>query len=317
MFWCGAAFVDWCQLKAELRGNSCDEQSLPEVRLPTLPQAATDFLSEVDAEDVRTDRLAAIIASDSGLSARLLRFVNSGAVGLRREIDDVAAAVRMLGLRPCRMFVSVAAAEAAVAGLKSSIFHGPTLASTHLLRALFAREVAVRTGADDGLAFSAGLLQDVLLPVIAEERVADYIAIISSDDGPPLPAAERLSLGWTHAEAAGSLLAGWGLPDNVVCCVWLHHDLPRVCADAELRQSAAYAVALSALLPDGYRQVSGGMATLLELSELDPRLDLDGVAARVDEQADRMLPAGAPRIGLARQIEAARRHRSAALSQAS
>ena len=301
--------MDWSALKSRLleRGGA---GRLPDVRLPVLPEAALSFLRESGAPNVDLGRLATILASDAGLSARLLRFVNSGAVGLSRTVDSVPRAVGLLGLKPSRAFVSVAAAEAATAALKSSIFHGPTLAATNLRRGLFARELASRLGVDDGLAFSAGLLQDVLLPVIAEERVEAYLAMLSPHSEGTLPEAEHRDLGWNHAEAGGALLLKWGLPDSVACCVWLHHDAEAVLADAELFATAAFPVALSALVPDGYRQADNGLRRLLAYEDREPRLDLDASAAAADALAEAMLPPSAPKSSLAQQIAAAREQRT-------
>ena len=73
---------------------------------------------------------------------------------------------------------------------------------------------------------------------------------------------EQAALGWDHAEAAAHVMLKWGFPDDLVCCVRLHHLAEAVAADDRLRESAAAAAALASFLPDPIHQCPDGAERL-------------------------------------------------------
>jgi EAL and modified HD-GYP domain-containing signal transduction protein len=66
-------------------------------------------LSELTAGDVSFEDLERIIASDVGLSLKLLRYVNSAFFALPRTVNSVREALNMLGVRTVRRWATVMA----------------------------------------------------------------------------------------------------------------------------------------------------------------------------------------------------------------
>jgi EAL and modified HD-GYP domain-containing signal transduction protein len=66
-------------------------------------------LSELTAGDVSFEDLERIIASDIGLSLKLLRYVNSAFFALPRTVNSVREALNMLGVRTVRRWATVMA----------------------------------------------------------------------------------------------------------------------------------------------------------------------------------------------------------------
>src|SRR3954447_26367395 len=69
-------------------------------------------LSELTAGDVSFEDLDRIIASDVGLSLKLLRYVNSAFFSLPRTVSSVREALNMLGVRTVRKWATVMALSA-------------------------------------------------------------------------------------------------------------------------------------------------------------------------------------------------------------
>lgn len=139
----------------------------------TALRTATQVASAGDA-----DALIEAISRDPGLSVRLLRFVNSAALGLRHRVSSVPHAVRLLGARTVRQWATLVLVAGDTTGPP-----GPLLI-TALARARTCEAIAERLGMDDREAyFMVGLLSvaDALLDasmddVLAELPLADDVA---------------------------------------------------------------------------------------------------------------------------------------------
>jgi len=100
-------------------------------------------------EDVALDAVVEKINLDLALSYRLLRLVNSAAIGLRRKVDSVQGAVRMLGLNTIKSMAYLSA----LTGIDGK---PPALVQTAMVRGRFAELLA--RGAKLGDPFSAFLV---------------------------------------------------------------------------------------------------------------------------------------------------------------
>lgn len=85
--------------------------SLPQVRegvsLPASAVAKLQLLRELGNPDCEMEELAAIIATDVALSYRILRYMNSAALGMRNKVRSISQAVSLLGLNEVRHWALV------------------------------------------------------------------------------------------------------------------------------------------------------------------------------------------------------------------
>ncbi|RMG36976.1 MAG: HDOD domain-containing protein [Gammaproteobacteria bacterium] len=65
------------------------------------------LLAQVHDPDVEIEELARLIALDASLSYKLLRLINSPAVGLRRQVESIQQAVVLLGLERIRAWATL------------------------------------------------------------------------------------------------------------------------------------------------------------------------------------------------------------------
>ncbi len=276
--------LDWTGLRQSLLPAT--RVSLPNLRLPMLPSAVQKFAQRSSDPDASVRELAGILESDAGLTTELLRHVNSTAMGLRRKAANPQHALSLMGVRDARLFLLTTAVRRSLKLTESKLVHVPTLWAQNVERSIFARHVARLMKADVELAFSAGMLQDFLLPVLTNELTDSYVAFLS-DAGPrsvSLAEFERKTFGWTHAEAAASIMRDWGFPDDLVCCVALHHRGLSILGDAHLGRTAAAAAAIAGLMPSAIQQEPSGMDQLLKLEQAWPALRLDEAAQIVETE---------------------------------
>ena len=257
----------------------------PTLKLPALPLAVTQFLEKSRRPDTSLKELSRIIETDSGLTLELLRYVNSAFIDLRHKANTVQQALSLLGQRQSTTFLITTGMEAAVRARKSKLINQGCFWNACLQKALFAREVAKLIGADQDMAFAGAMLQDFLLPILTNDLFEDYLGFVERRQEQPqlITQFEQAAFGWDHALAGACLAHRWYLPDEIVCCVLMHHHGLRLLADAQLCRSSVAAVAISSLLPDQLRQNYSGLEQLLLLEQKWPAFNLDELVNRVDQ----------------------------------
>jgi HD-like signal output (HDOD) protein len=282
--------IDWVKLREEGVGQLALAALPPTLKLPALPLAVTRFTERAGKPDVPMKELASIIETDTGLTAELLRHVNSAFHGVRNKASSVLQAMMLLGLRQAKSFILATGVQAAVRAKQSKLINQTCFWNASLQKALFAREVAGLLKTDADAAFAGALLQDFLLPVLTNDLLDPYVEFSGKRAEQPALICdfERTKLGFDHALAGGCLAHRWNLPDELVCCVLYHHFGLRVLAHPLLKRTPVAAVAVSALLPDQLRQDFTGLEQLVLLQEKWPAFSLRALVEKVDEKHGEM-----------------------------
>ena len=227
-------------------------QLLKSASVPALPQSAVTLLRLSQDPDVGPAEFAVPVESDPGLASQVLKFVNSAYFGFSREISSVRQAITLVGIRTIRNFALWSAVFSLMPNPRCGPFELRSMWQDSLRRAIFAREVARRLGGCDAdETFSAALLQDLAIPILAKEYSAQYAELLEKREGGHvrLSQLERELLGTDHAEV-GARIAGdhWKLPETTARLIANHTAIEEVAAAADQRKQEM-AVALSALLP--------------------------------------------------------------------
>jgi putative nucleotidyltransferase with HDIG domain len=197
-------------------------------RLPIVPELYLQLKTALKDEDVDARALGAIIKRDIGMTAKILKLVNSSFFGLRRVISDAEEAVTYLGIDTIKTLV-----------LSDSIFEQSKPFETRFFNIsdLWHHSMTVAAGAKaiaqaEGLAQSAreeafvgGILHDVGVLILASNFPDTYnkAAELVITEKLTIPTAEQELFGVTHAEVGAYLLGLWGLPAPILNIVALHH----------------------------------------------------------------------------------------------
>jgi putative nucleotidyltransferase with HDIG domain len=196
--------------------------------LPSLPRLYLEFLDEVRKPNPSSSRLSDILKQDISLCAKTLQLVNSAFFGLPHKIENPEEALLYLGLENVKALVL----SIQVFSLYDKVkLHGIDLESlwSHSWETgRIARQIATfekRPSDEIETAFTAGLLHDIGKLVLASgvPRTWKKILETAASEGMTLWQAEQQILGTTHAEVGASLLATWGLSDQLVEAVAFHH----------------------------------------------------------------------------------------------
>lgn len=163
------------------------------------------LLARLGDENVTTEELVGLISRDPGLSFKILRYLNSAAIGLPCRIASIGQAVVYLGLERLRAW----AVLVAMSGVEDKPLE---LLNTALVRGYMCRAlVATQDPEQKEMAFAAGMLS--ILEVLMDRPLAELIA--------QMPLAEAISRAiLDHEGVCGEALR---------CAVAFEElDLPRV-----------------------------------------------------------------------------------------
>jgi HD-like signal output (HDOD) protein len=214
--------------------------------IPSLPASFQAMMEELAQPEPRLNKLAALVSSDMGMTAKCLQLVNSAFFGLRSPVSNPLTALNLLGLDTLKSLI-----------LSSHIFSEfrtgvlDARESSWLWEHSFAVSACARKIAelqrvspkqlDD--AVSAGLLHDTGKLVLASCLPQEYKQALELVAGMnmPLVEAERQVFGCGHAEVGAHLLGLWGLPDPIVEAVAWHLN-PSACESCGTKFSALTAV---------------------------------------------------------------------------
>ena len=228
-----------------------------DVELGVFPAVYHRIMEALDNPLSSSGSLAEIIASDPGLTARLLALVNSALYGYSQPIDSLSRAVALIGTRGLTQLALAVTVLERFHGLDDdhftmAEFWRHSVACAALCRILAAR-VASRPSQD--LCFVAGLLHDVgrLAMLQVAPGPTETARRMSMSTGVPLDAAERRVFGFDHCQAARTLFTAWRFPDDIIRATINHHDPDRCATSVE---SAICSVA--EVLATAMRYGSGG-----------------------------------------------------------
>jgi HD-like signal output (HDOD) protein len=250
--------------------------------LPCAPRVYAELDRLLSDPEADSRAAAGVVADDMALSSKLLQLANSSVFGCRSPVNGVRQAVSMVGLKTLRALVLSAGAFLALADGADRPVAGFTIDRLQRRSSQVARVARVVGGgtvdADD--AFSAGMLLDVGLLVLATQERAHFAGLVATAtaDGRTLIDVEREHGDVTHADVGAHLLALWGLPPAVVEAVAHHGDpaaIPSPVLDVASTAHIADAI-VDTLAPDPLLG-HGGLAALG-----DAYLDALGVRDRVD-----------------------------------
>jgi HD-like signal output (HDOD) protein/CheY-like chemotaxis protein len=197
--------------------------------IPSQPQAYLRIVEELKKPEPSTDKVAAIVAQDGSMTAKILQLVNSAFFGLPRKVIDPAQAVVLLGLDTIRdltlsigVFSQFNPYKLERLSLSNLWYHCQRTAG------LSKTIVTFSNGTKDQInnAFIAGLLHDVGKLILADNLPSQYLEVNRKSvlENREFNHVEQKIFGTTHAQVGAYLLGLWGLSASIVNAVAGHHD---------------------------------------------------------------------------------------------
>ncbi|NNM62618.1 MAG: GGDEF domain-containing protein [Steroidobacteraceae bacterium] len=194
------------------------------VNFPSPPAIAQQIIALAGDPDIDLLRVAATIAKDPGLTAKILRVANSPLYSKRRRSDNLRQALVVLGLNAATTLAlgfSLVGTYKSVKGrgIDYLRFWRKTILSASAARA-FAEQQRI---GDTEEVFLAALLQDIAILAIDKVLPDFYAALPRTGTHATLADYERAKIGIDHTALGAWLLGHWHLPVALCQCVeWSH-----------------------------------------------------------------------------------------------
>lgn len=199
--------------------------------LPPFPETALRAVKAIRDPDSSAQDLVNIIQYDQSITANILRFANSAYFGLQARVTSLKQAVAYLGSKAIidMLFLSGSLSyfrgEYDGYGLK-----GEDLLTHSVSTALMCRILGERIGLEEtSTVFTAGLLHDigkVVLSSFVKDRYNEIKQLVTYENY-SFVTAEREVLGMDHAQVGGEVAKEWGIPEEIVRPISLHHQFEK------------------------------------------------------------------------------------------
>lgn len=193
----------------------------------SFPPVVAEILQAMSDADVTMAKVTSIIESDPALTAKILRVANSPFYGLRRDVTNIAQALRMLGLDEIGHLLLTCQ-------MKSRLMSLDSIQRIHLER-LWKHSVAVAAIArllsaqyripTDGKEYTAGLLHDMGKLVLIQYFPEQYRAVeelIGRESISDIDAEQRIA-SISHTEVGRQIGEKWRLPKEYLDVMQFHH----------------------------------------------------------------------------------------------
>ncbi|MFA6450232.1 MAG: HDOD domain-containing protein [bacterium] len=197
--------------------------------MPSLSPTVGKILQVANDPNSSANDLNKVISLDPVLAGKVLKLVNSAYFGFSEKMSSTVRAIVVLGLNTIKnLALSTAALEtistAGATGLNMDEFWRHLLA-TGVYAKLVARKISVHKNFLEDY-FLCGLMHDIGKIVLNNMNPVGYGKLIGAAraSGKPLHLYETAIFGINHAEI-GKLLGGkWGLQEQIVEAMALHHS---------------------------------------------------------------------------------------------
>lgn len=218
-------------IEVKIRENSMNQQltqaeidkNLSGFSIPPRPKALVTLCDEMKKDEPDPQRIARQISSDVGLSAAVLKMVNSPFFGIRSKISSVAKGVNVLGIATVAQIVTGLMLRNAVAGNSPQLERFWNSAEKVACIASHIAASLPRGPQDD--AYTFGLFHNVGIPIMMQ-RFPEYQQTLQLAAGiKTVTELEEQRHAVNHATIGYLVAKAWFLPPAICEGIQRHHDL--------------------------------------------------------------------------------------------
>ncbi|HUI70444.1 MAG TPA: HDOD domain-containing protein [Spirochaetia bacterium] len=194
--------------------------------LPHFPEAVLELIRLTEDSHATIGGISSRIARDPGLTAELLKLVNSAAYGLARKVNSIPQGVKIVGMKGLRnLLYSYGALEILreqYDEMKPLWDHSYRVA---FYAFLLARSLKLRSELLDDV-YVSGILHDLgqIIVTYLHPEAMEKMTRFCKEKDIPVRILERFSFGLNHTEIGALIARKWNFPEQLVCGIKFHHD---------------------------------------------------------------------------------------------
>jgi HD-like signal output (HDOD) protein len=185
--------------------------------LYTLPEVYLEVKKVIDNPESTMADLARAISIDPGMTATVLKLVNSAFYAMPRKVETISRAVGILGMQPLHDLALAVTVAKTFSGLHQQIMSMKVFWANSFFSGLVARELARKCFlVDSERMFVEGLLREIGHLILYEQmpEQAEQALRESATTGTPIHAVEQKIFGFDFTEVGQMLVETWQLPKN-------------------------------------------------------------------------------------------------------
>lgn len=214
---------------AQVKADNLDmisEKLVEEIdSLPRFPENITNLQRKIEEPDAEISEIARMVATDPALTADLLKIVNSAAFMLPKRVDNIAEAVKLVGLRGLKNLLYQYGAQKVLGSGSSETkeLWDHSYRTAYYAFKLASKVTKKREILDD--VYAGGILHDMgkIIFSSTHPEMIDRIEQFCREKEIPSELFEDLSSGLNHAEIGGRIARKWNFPDALVHAIEYHH----------------------------------------------------------------------------------------------
>lgn len=245
------------------------EHAVLDVGIPPCPAILLELSAEAGKEEPDLRRIEKLISADVGLSAALIKTVNSPFYGLRSKVHAISQAIQVLGLKRVWLMVMGMVlrdtlrgmchvdmqrfwdASAKVATISAYIAWrlpdmGEGSGSRHLI--------------DKDEAYTYGLFQDCGIPILLNNyaRYKETLSMANHAQARKFTDIEEAEHNTNHALVGYLLARSWGLPEHMIQGIRNHHEHEAIAAgEASISAASRNFIALALMAEHAIQDITG------------------------------------------------------------
>jgi len=193
--------------------------------LTSLPDIVMQINDMVNDPSCTVADIGNLISQDTGLTARILKIVNSPFYGFPSEIDTVSMAITIIGVRQLRDLVFSTCVVSKYRQIPEDLLNPDYFWQHSIGCALAARTIAARIKLPNSeRLFTNGILHDIgqLMMCIASPEKARQLLELSRDSKQPIEEFEQAVFGFTHGDVGAAIVRKWRLPEAFIEPIQFH-----------------------------------------------------------------------------------------------
>jgi len=200
---------------------------LGDYELPSFSAAVMNVLNALRDPEFSMSEIAEQLQRDPGLHVKVLKTVNSAAFGLSKRVGNLHHAVTLLGRSRLETIVLSQAVNSVLPDVELPFFDMKQFWLHAARRASLARALAQHIHPKSQVeSFTAGLLQDMALPVLVSIKQKEYGTILENwnkTKDVSLNELEKEMLGFDHSSVGALMAKEWELPEYLIDAICGHH----------------------------------------------------------------------------------------------
>ncbi|MBL4942149.1 MAG: HDOD domain-containing protein [Colwellia sp.] len=206
-----------------------DEEKMSAVissfQIPVKPEILSSIQKIMTEDEPSIEDISSLIFGDVGLSAAILKIINSPFYGMNRRISEIKQAVMMLGIKTVNGLVTALLLKASFKGDACISLERFWDDAQDVANAMTYIGNKIKNELPVDMLYTIGLFQNCGIPLLALKH-ADYIEILSEANRQNVNSItlEEARYRTNHAVLGYYVATSWHLPKEICQLILQHHD---------------------------------------------------------------------------------------------